>query len=59
MENLMNTETWTTSDAAFMRILAGSIINHPVVLPSGEVLSPTEAQVWADLYDGCYQRKVR
>jgi hypothetical protein len=57
MENVMNTETWTTPDAAFMMMLAGSIINHPVELPSGEVLSPTEAQVWANLYDESYQRE--
>jgi hypothetical protein len=59
MENLMNTEAWTTPDAAFMMMLAGSTISHPVELPSGEVLSPTEAQVWADLYDESYQREVR
>lgn len=47
----MTAWVWTTPDDVFLRLLAGTVVNHPVELPSGMVMSADEAQAWADFYD--------
>lgn len=47
---------YVSPDEAYLRMLSGTVVTFDVELPSGRVMSAPEVQVWADLYDECYQR---